>query len=99
MNQKYQRYTFEQKKKAVELYFEGQSAVMIANEHGISGRRRILEWVKLVKDTKSFEVLKENHRGRPIKERTRDEETLQEEVNRLKMENLYLKKLLDLKKG
>lgn len=94
----HKKYSFEIKKKAVELYFEGQSAITIAKENNISSDRRVLAWSKKVRDANSFEVLRDT-RGKRKQEVINHKETLEEENERLRIENLYLKKLLDLRKG
>lgn len=94
---KYRRYSFELKKKAVELYFEGHRAQDIADQLELGDRRRVTEWVKLVREANTFDALLPNQ-GLPRKN-SANKETLQEENERLKLENLYLKKLLDLRKG
>jgi len=95
---KYKSYSFETKKKAVELYFEGRSAITIAKEFHLSSDRIVQEWSKKVRDANSFEVLK-NRRGRKKQSEEKRKETLEEENERLRIENLYLKKLLELRKG
>ena len=95
---KHKKYSFETKKKAVELYFEGQSAITIAKENNISSDRRVLAWSKKVRDANSFEVLRDT-RGKRKREVINQRQTLEEENERLRIENLYLKKLLDLRKG
>lgn len=92
-----QRFPFELKKQAVELYFEGYTSQEVADKLGINHRTRVSEWVRLVRAANSFDVLLPN-KGLPRKN-GRKKETLQEENERLKLENLYLKKLLDLRKG
>lgn len=96
--EKHKKYSFEIKKKAVELYFEGQSAITIAKENNISSDRRVLAWSKKVREANSFEVLRDT-RGRRKQPVKNQKETLEEENERLRIENLYLKKLLDLRKG
>lgn len=96
--EKHKKYSFEIKKKVVELYFEGQSAITIAKENNISSDRRVLAWSKKVREANSFEVLRDT-RGRRKQSVKNQKETLEEENERLRIENLYLKKLLDLRKG
>ena len=60
--EKHKKYSFEIKKKVVELYFEGQSAITIAKENNISSDRRVLAWSKMVREANSFEVLRDTQR-------------------------------------
>ncbi|MDM5332089.1 transposase [Ureibacillus composti] len=90
-------YSYELKKEAVELYFEGFSASYVANKLDISSRTLVNDWVKQVKVSNTFDVLLPNQ-GRPRKN-SKKKETIVEENERLKLENLYLKKLLELKRG
>ena len=94
---KKRNYTFEEKKEVVELFFEGHKASVLTKRFNISNRRRIYEWAKIVQDTKSFESLRDT-RGQMNKGRIKQED-LAEENERLKLEILYLKKLLQLKRG
>ena len=90
-------YGFDLKKEIVELYFEGYSAVDLANRFELSNRRRVSEWVKQVREAGTFEVLHDT-RGLANKGKTKlFKETLKEENERLTLENLYLKKLIALK--
>ena len=93
----HKKYSFETKKKVVELYFEGKSAITIAKENNISSDRRVLAWSKKVRDANSFEVLRDT-RGKRKHKVVNKSKTLEEENERLRIENLYLKKLLDLRK-
>ena len=89
-------YTF--KKQMVELYMEGHTATELARKYDISNRRRIHEWVSKVKQAGTMEVLKDT-RGLANKGKTKDaKQSLEKEMERLKLENAYLKKLLELKR-
>lgn len=90
-------YSFELKKKVVELYFEGYSAVDLKEQFDINNRRRVSEWAKKVREAGTFDVLKDT-RGLANKGKTKNKmESQTDEIERLKLENLYLKKLLELK--
>lgn len=90
-------YSYELKKKLVELYFEGHSAARLAEEHEVKNRRRILDGVRLVRKTGSFDCL-EDHRGHANAGQPRTRTMpLEEENERLRMEIHYLKKLMELK--
>lgn len=90
-------YSYELKKKLVELYFEGHSAARLAEEHGVKSRRRILEWVRLVRKTCSFDCL-EDRRGHANAGQPRKRDLpIEKENERLRMEIHYLKKLMELK--
>jgi transposase-like protein len=89
----YRRYTFELKKQAVELYFEGYTAKEIVDRLDLGNVRRVYQWVTLVKEANTFDVLLPN-KGLPRVKK----DALKEENERLKLENLYLKKLLALRK-
>ena len=90
-------YSFEIKKEIVGLYFEGHSAVDLAKRFELSDRRRVLEWAKKVREAGTLEVLRDA-RGLANKGRNKEsKETLEEEVARLKLEVMYLKKLINLK--
>lgn len=97
METKPRMYTFEEKKEVVELFFEGFTVNDLMERFDISNRRRIYEWSKKVRDANSFEALKDR-RGSMNKGRKK-KESIEEENDRLKLEVLYLKKLIRLKKG
>lgn len=91
-------YTFELKKQVVELYLEGYSAMELKERFGLRDRRRVSEWAKKVRDAGTMDVLKDT-RGLANKGITRKKkESMVEENERLKLENLYLKKLIELKR-
>lgn len=88
-------YDYETKRKAVELYFEGNSVISIMHKLEIKQRRSIYKWIKIVK-TEGYDALydqRNNNTGKPKKS------TLEEQMEMLKVENDYLKKLLLLRKG
>lgn len=90
-------YSYELKKKAVELYMEGQPAAKIAEEYGIKNRRRVTEWVEIVRRTGDYNSL-HSQRGHANAGKERIHEmTHEEEKARLRLEIHYLKKLIELK--
>lgn len=94
----YQRYSYDLKKQMVELYLEGDSASSLADKYGIGDYRRINHWVRMVREG-GYKAL-EDRRGLYSKgKRKKNEMTIEEKYERLKLENEYLKKLLDLKRG
>lgn len=98
MNEKLKNYTFELKKEVVELYLEGYSAVDLTKQFELNNRRRVSEWAKKVRDAGTFDVLNDT-RGLANKGVTKKKkESMAEENDRLKLENLYLKKLIELKR-
>lgn len=93
------KYTFEEKKAIVESFFEGQSADELAGENGIGHRSLIHTWVRAVREANTFDVLLPNQGRTVVKVSKQKKVSLEEELERVKLENLYLKKLLDLRKG
>ncbi|WP_449623208.1 transposase [Robertmurraya sp. Marseille-Q9965] len=92
------KYPYDLKKQIVELYMEGHSSVELAKKYDISNYKRINEWVRKVREG-GFKAL-EDTRGRKSKGKSsKTEATLEEKYEKLKLENEYLKKLLDLKRG
>jgi transposase len=101
LKNKFFTYSYDLKKEAVELYYAGYSRVDIAERFGIKNVRMVNEWVRKV-EKEGWEGLKDRRgqtkgpgKGRPAKRTL----TLEEENQRLKAENLYLKKLLEQKRG
>lgn len=91
-------YLYELKKQMVELYMEGYSAADLAEKYDIASRRRIQDWVKRVRDAGTMEVLRDT-RGLANKGKTKEVKlSMEKEMERLKLENAYLKKLLELKR-
>ena len=91
-------FDFDTKKEIVERYFEGYSAVELTTEYGIGNRRRVTEWARKVREAGTFDVLKDT-RGLGNKGRTKEKKaTMEQEIEHLKLENLYLKKLIDLQR-
>lgn len=95
---KKKKYPYELKQQLVELYLEGHSSSELARNHDIGDYRRINHWVRKVK-ADGYKAL-EDRRGLQSKGKSKKEEaTLEVEYERVKLENEYLKKLLDLKRG
>ena len=91
-------YSYQFKKQMVELYMEGYTATELARKYDISNRRRIHEWVNKVKQAGTMEVLKDT-RGLANKGKTKELKlSMEKQMERLKLENAYLKKLLELKR-
>ena len=93
------KYTFEIKKEVVEKHFEGYTGEQLVEMYDLSHRSRVYDWVKEVREAGTMDVL------RPLKGRVKEtvskekKLTLEEENERLRLENMYLKKLLELRKG
>ncbi|WP_085993459.1 helix-turn-helix domain-containing protein [Oceanobacillus senegalensis] len=95
---KKRQYSVELKKQAVEMYLEGYSGREVAKKLDIKNERRVTEWVSKAKEG-GFQAL-DDKRGLMSKGKSKKEEwSLEEKYERLKLENEYLKKLLDLKRG
>ena len=91
-------YSYQFKKQMVELYMEGYTATELASKYDISNRRRIHEWASKVKQAGTMDVLKDS-RGLANKGKTKEVKlSMEKEMERLKLENAYLKKLLELKR-
>lgn len=91
-------YPYELKKEVVELYFEGHSVLDLVEKYEIKNRRRVYDWVKKVKEFGYVGLSDQrgiNSKGKKKKE----ESSLEEQLEKVKLENEYLKKLLDLKRG
>lgn len=80
------------------MYLEGYSGSEVAKKLDIRNARRVTEWVSKARDG-GFQALADK-RGLKSKGKSKKEElTLEEKYEQLKLENEYLKKLLDLKRG
>jgi transposase-like protein len=86
------KYSYDLKKQVVEKYFEGYSVPDLVQEFDIKNRRRVYEWIHKVKQG-GYEAL---YDGRRLKTKKNHQIT---EIERLKLENEYLKKLLELQRG
>ncbi|MDE3839662.1 transposase [Bacillus methanolicus] len=94
-------YSFELKMQAIQLYYSGYSRTEIAEMLKVKNKRLINEWVNKY-ERLGEEGLRDKRgakkgmgKGRPRKTSL----TLEEENQLLKAENLYLKKLLEQKRG
>ena len=86
-------YTFELKKQVVELYMERHTAIELAEKYEIADRRRIYEWVNKVKEAGTMDALKDT-RGLANKGKTKEVKySMEKEMERLKLENDYLKNI------
>jgi transposase len=92
------KYSYDVKKQVVEMYFEGHPIVDIVTKFEISNRRRVHEWVKKVKEN-GYDALNDTRGHKSKGKSKKEDQTLEEKYERLQLENLYLKKLLDLKRG
>ena len=93
MSRKNRNYSIEIKLKAVKMYLEeGLSSSKIAKLLDLSSKNRVLLWSKRYEEF-GMEGLKER-RGRPKK----NFNSIEEEMEKLKAENEYLKKLLESRK-
>ncbi len=93
-------YTYETKKQAVELYFEGLSVKEAAERLEIQNPSSVRYWARLVKEAKTFDVLHEKRRGpRESDKAAKTElEITKAELERTQLEVMYLKKLIALRK-
>lgn len=87
-------HSYDFKKRIVEKYFEGYAVRDLLKEYQLK-KRTVYDWITLVKEG-GYEALYDR-RGR--KNRKNEKEHYLTENERLRLENEYLKKLLDLKKG
>lgn len=94
---KNKKYPYELKKQVVELFFEGKSAIELTGKFNLNNRRRIYDWVAIVREH-GYTAL-EYGVPKSESENSNEDRMLKEENTRLKLENEYLKKLLDLKRG
>lgn len=93
-------YTYETKKQAVELYFEGRSVTELAPLLEIQNPANIRHWARQVKEAKSFDVLREKRRGPRESGSPKTElEITKAKLERAELEVMYLKKLIALRKG
>ena len=101
--EKYRRYPGKFKEEVVKWMLANHaSALSAAKKFGIPNKRQPFNWMKTYKE-KGFPGLYEETRGRGSKKgkgsgrppsfKPKQEETLEQEVQRLRMENDYLKKL------
>lgn len=81
------------------MYLEGYTGSEVAKKLDIANRRRVLEWVQQVKTDGGFKALDDKRGLKSNGKKAKNESTLEEKYVKLKLENKYLKKLLDLKRG
>lgn len=97
LGEKKQKYTFDQRKQVVEKYLQGELVDNLVEEFQLSNRGMVYDWVKKVK-ANGYAALNDQ-RGLRNKGKKKEEPTLEEKYERVCLENQYLKKLLDLKRG
>lgn len=100
MTKKYNKYSKELKLKAVDMYInEGMSAVSVARALDIKSKTQVQRWVDLYNSNGKSAFDKET-RGKatgPRKGRSKTKfNSVEEELNYLRMENEFLKKLYTL---
>ncbi|WP_042278426.1 helix-turn-helix domain-containing protein [[Clostridium] dakarense] len=100
MSKKYNKYNKEIKLKAIDMYInEGISALGVARALNIKSKTQVQRWVKLY-NTKGKSAFDEETRGRAIGSKKGRPKTkfnsIEEELNYLRMENEFLKKLYTL---
>lgn len=89
--QKFETYSFELKKKAIELRHGGMTKQRVADELGIADIGRLKVWMRKYKEQGEYGLME--HRGR--REQYKDQERY---LKRLEMENAVLKKWLEITK-
>lgn len=89
--QKFETYSFEQKKRAIELRLQGMTKQKIADELGISDVGRLKVWMRKYRELGDFGLL--DNRGRRKEYIDRDRY-----VKRLELENDVLKKWLGVQR-
>jgi transposase-like protein len=106
---KFNKYTTEFKREAVEKYLSGELGGMTSatRKLGLKSDRQLRDWVKLYRQDP--ELLKQNNRGKAsLKDGVRkgrpkqiklDEMSKDEQIEYLKMENAILKKVKALRKN
>src|SRR5699024_6689594 len=98
MTTKLRTYSYDLKKQVVEMYFEGYTVAELVNKFDIKNRRRVYEWTAKVREF-GYDGLYDMRGSRSNGKKKKEQETLEEKYKRLELENMYLKKLLDLKRG
>lgn len=96
VNQK--SYPVELKKQVVEMYFEGYSTSYLVKKFNITSRRTVNNWITKARKH-GFKGLNDARGLHSTGKKKKEEQTLEQKYERLKLENEYLKKLLDLKRG
>ncbi|WP_150106459.1 helix-turn-helix domain-containing protein [Paenibacillus sp. JDR-2] len=90
--QKFQTYSFETKKKAIEMRLQGITVVKIAEELGIVDVGRVKTWMRRYKQTGEFGLSDTRGKRKEYVDENRY-------VKRLEMENAVLKKWLAITKA
>lgn len=95
-----QHYSFEVKKQVVDRFNAGQSKMDLAREFGLSSEQLVSSWVRAWR-VGGDEALRPKPKGRPkgsaSSKPLTEEDRLRREVEKLRAENAYLKKLRDLR--
>ncbi len=95
-----QQYSFEVKKEVVDRFIAGESKMDLAREFGLSSDQLVTNWVRAWR-TGGDDALRPKPKGRPKGSGpgkvVTEEDRLRREVERLRAENAYLKKLRDLR--
>ncbi|CAB0629243.1 IS3 family transposase [Corynebacterium diphtheriae] len=95
-----QQYSFEVKKEIVDRFNAGQSMMELASEFGLSSDQLVKDWVRAWR-AGGDEALRPKLKGRPkgsspAKLLTEKKDWLRREIEKLRVENAYLKKMRDL---
>jgi len=97
-NKKPKQYPYELKKQVAEEYLEGNPTSELVKKFDLSNRRRVTEWVNIVRE-QGYQGL-EDQRGKKSKGKSKKEEkSLEEKYELACLEIEYLKKLLHLQRG
>ncbi|QGU00978.1 Transposase [Corynebacterium kalinowskii] len=95
-----QQYSFEVKKEVVDRFNAGESKMDLAREFGLSSDQLATSWVRAWR-AGGDEALRPKPKGRPKGSSSSkvltEEDRLRREVEKLRAENAYLKKLRDLR--
>lgn len=95
-----QQYSFEIKKEIVDRFLAGETALDLAKEFELSSEQLVKSWVRRWRDG-GDDSLKPKPKGRPKGSAKpvalTEEDKLRREVEKLRAENAYLKKLRDLR--
>lgn len=98
MSQDTKKYPVELKKQVVEMYLEGHSPTDLVKKFEIKNVRRVYEWAAKARKH-GYGALDDKRGLNSTGRKKKEAQTLEEKYERLKLENEYLKKLLDLKRG
>lgn len=98
MGKKKQKYSYDQRKQVVEKYLQGELVENLVEEFQLSNRAMVYDWVKKVR-ANGYAALNDRRGLHNKGKKNKEEPTLQEKYDRVCLENQYLKKLLDLKRG